>query len=84
MEKIRLKFFAAYREITGQGELDWPLRSGQTAASVLEDLIKEYPALSAGAGSALIMVNKHYAGRDTILQPGDEVAFLPPVGGGQA
>jgi len=29
------------------------------------------------------MVNRRYATRQTALQPGDEVAFLPPVGGGQ-
>jgi molybdopterin synthase catalytic subunit len=82
MDKIKLKFFAAFREITGQGELDWPLGPGQTPAEVLDGLVAEYPALAAGANSALIMVNRHYADRQTRLQAGDEVAFLPPVGGG--
>ncbi len=82
MNKIKLKFFAAFREITGQPEMEWALGAGQTAAGVLAELIAEYPALSAGAKSALVMVNRRYADRTSALQPGDEVAFLPPVGGG--
>ncbi|MDB5080204.1 MAG: molybdopterin converting factor, subunit 1 [Chloroflexi bacterium] len=82
MDKVKLKFFAAFRETTGQSELDWPLAAGQTAGDVLESLVVEYPALSGGVKSALVMVNRRYATRQTALQPGDEVAFLPPVGGG--
>jgi MoaD family protein len=82
MDKVKLKFFAAFREITGQSELDWPLASGQTAGDLLEGLVLEYPALASGVKSALVMVNRRYATRQTALQPGDEVAFLPPVGGG--
>jgi molybdopterin converting factor small subunit len=44
--------------------------------------VLEYPALASGVKSALVMVNRRYATRQTALQPGDEVAFLPPVGGG--
>ena len=29
-----------------------------------------------------VAVNREYAGRDTVLQDGDEVALLPPVSGG--
>ena len=82
MDKIKLKFFAAFREITGQSELEWPLGPAQTPAEVLDSLVAEYPALAAGSKSALIMVNRRYATRQSPLQPGDEVAFLPPVGGG--
>ncbi len=82
MSKIKVKFFAAFREITGHSELEWALNQGQTVGELLESLVAEYPALNAGAKSALVMVNRRYATRQTGLQPGDEVAFLPPVGGG--
>ena len=84
MDRIKIKFFAAFREITGQSELDWPVEPGQTPAQVLDGLLIEYPGLSAGSKTALIMVNRRYANRQTPLKAGDEVAFLPPVGGGQA
>lgn len=82
MDKVKIKFFAAFREITGHTELDWPLGPGQTTGEVLASLVAEYPALATGVKSALVMVNRRYANRQTSLQPGDEVAFLPPVGGG--
>lgn len=82
MDKVKVKLFAAFREATGQGELDWPLGPARTAGELLESLTGEYPALAGGAKSALVMVNRRYATRQTALQPGDEVAFLPPVGGG--
>ncbi len=83
MDKVKVKFFAAFREIVGQGELNWPLQKDQTAASVLAGLAQDYPGLTAGSSTVLVMVNQRYADRQTLLQPGDEVAFLPPVGGGQ-
>ena len=82
MDRIKLKLFAAFRETVGQGELDWPLGKSQTAGDLLESLIGEYPGLAGSANSALVMVNRRYATRQTALQPGDELAFLPPVGGG--
>jgi len=82
MDKVKVKFFAAFREITGHSELEWPLDQGQAAGDLLISLVAEYPALAAGSKSALVMVNRRYATRQTPLQPGDEVAFLPPVGGG--
>ena len=82
MDKIKLKLFAAFRETVGQSELDWPLGPGDNAGDLLESLVREYPGLAGGAKSALVMVNRRYATRQTALQPGDEVAFLPPVGGG--
>lgn len=82
MDKVKVKLFAAFREIAGQGELEWPVGPGQTAGELLESLVGEYPGLAGGAKSALVMVNRRYATRQTALQPGDEVAFLPPVGGG--
>ena len=82
MDKVKVKLFAAFREVTGQGDLDWPLGHAQSAGEVLESLVAEYPALAAGSKSALVMVNRRYANRQTALKPGDEVAFLPPVGGG--
>lgn len=82
MDKVKVKLFAAFREVTGQSELDWPLEPDRSAGELLESLVAEYPALAGGSKSALVMVNRRYATRQTALNPGDEVAFLPPVGGG--
>jgi MoaE-MoaD fusion protein len=78
---LKVKLFAAFREITGQNELDLPFEGG-TVADALAVLLTQYPALAGGMKSALVMINRQYAKRETILQPGDELAVLPPVGGG--
>ncbi len=82
MGKVKLKFFAGWREVIGQSELEWPLREGQTAENLLEELVSEYPGLAAASRNSLLMVNRRYTDRQAALQPGDEVAFIPPVGGG--
>lgn len=82
MDKVKVKLFAAFREIIGQSELDWPLGPDGTAGELLDSLVADYPGLAGGAQSALVMVNRRYATRQTALRTGDEVAFLPPVGGG--
>ena len=81
---LKLKFFAAFREVIGRTELEWPWHEGQTANSLLEELLSEYPVLIGIARVSLVMVNREYRDRDLPLQPGDEVVFVPPVGGGAA
>lgn len=80
---IKIKLFAAFRETVGQGELSWPLDDApQSVGDILKALTSEYPALAAASKSAMIMVNRRYADQQTLVKAGDEVAFLPPVGGG--
>ena len=43
----------------------------------------EYPQLPAAAGAIYAAINRAYAGDGTVLRDGDEVAFFPPVSGGQ-
>jgi MoaD family protein len=81
--QVKLKFFAAFREVTGQRELNWAWQQGQTANSVLAELLAKYPSLEGIARVSLVMVNRAYQDRDLALQPGDEVVFVPPVGGGK-
>ncbi len=79
---LKLKFFAQWREVVGKSELEWPLPREQTAGELLDQLVAEYPKLAPASRTSLIMVNRRYSNRETTLQPGDEVAFIPPVGGG--
>ena len=38
--------------------------------------------LEGGFDTVRVAINQHFAGPDTPLQPGDELAFLPPISGG--
>ena len=79
---VRVKFFAAPREALGAGEIELELPPGATVAQLIERLTKKYPVLRAYTRFLSVAVNRAYVGMQTELHDGDEVACLPPVGGG--
>jgi len=80
--KVKLKFFALYRELAGLREIDKDIKKGSKVDDLLQELLEEYSALKKYKDEILVSVNKNYASEDTELKEGDEVAILPPVGGG--
>ena len=56
--------------------------AGTTVGQVLEQLISEHPSLAGAEAAVSFSVNRVYASADTVLNAGDEVAFIPPVSGG--
>lgn len=80
--RVRVKFFAAPREALGKNEVEVTLSKGATVADLIEHLKAEYPVLRAYTRFLSVAVNRAYVGMQTELQDGDEVACLPPVGGG--
>jgi hypothetical protein len=57
--------------------------AGATVRTVWESLVRDYPALAPYAQSMSCAVNIDYARMTTGVSEGDEVAFLPPVSGGE-
>jgi len=80
--KVRIKFFAAPREALGTGEVEQELPSGSRVQELMALLWKEYPALRPYACLTRIAVNRKYVAWESELHDGDEVACVPPVGGG--
>ncbi len=80
--KVRLKFFALYREIVGSGEVDKNVASGSCVKELLQRLFADYPTLKKYSNEILVSVNRNYASENTELKEGDEVAVLPPISGG--
>ena len=78
----RIRYFASLRETTGQNEETLTLPDDATVAALRETLLARYPRLQTVMGRALCAVNHHYVSLETILHEGDEVVFIPPVGGG--
>jgi len=78
--KIKVRFFAAPREMLGAGELVQELPAESTVQTLMDALIRTYPKL--GSLPLKFAVNRAYASLDTQLCDGDEVACIPPVGGG--
>lgn len=75
--KVRVRLFAALRERAGAGSVEIEL----SEKAVLGDV---WPALDLGEEppGLLFALNRAYADRSAPLSPGDEVAVIPPVSGG--
>jgi len=80
--KVKVRFFAAPREAVGMGEVEQELPANAAVGELIDSLTRKYPVLIPYAGFIRIAVNRVYADRETGLHDGDEVAWLPPVGGG--
>lgn len=79
---IEVFFFAQVRELIGQDKLcceSYPTVEALRQALVLRG---DRWALALQSGKLLAAVNHTLVAFDHPLQPGDEVAFFPPVTGG--
>jgi len=81
---ILVRLFAGLREQAGWGERQMPLRPDEPPPTPAE----LWRRLALGVGTTSlpptirVAVNQAFASPDTPLNPGDEVAFLPPTSGG--
>ena len=76
---VRVRCFAALRERAGAGELTVAPIPGETVSQLYARL---FPADGAPALPVAFVRNRAQVAAETTIEPGDEVAFLPPVGGG--
>jgi len=74
---IRVRLFAALRERAGRGALEIEVADGATVGDI-------WPLLELGEEprGLLYARNRTYVERSEALRAGDEVAFIPPVSGG--
>ena len=79
---ITLKLFAAYQDAIGQTELTQTIAPNTTIATLLDQIIQQYPKLEPWRHLTRFGVNLAFVDADTILQDGDEVVLIPPVSGG--
>jgi molybdopterin converting factor subunit 1 len=81
--RVHVLFFGQLKEITGVSEEDAELSEGARVGDLFERYGRRYPKLADFRASIAASVNQEYAGWRAPLATGDEVAFLPPVSGGQ-
>lgn len=70
------------KDLAGKPDEVINIADGAALAEVLAHYTAQIPRLRDFLPSLALAVNQQYAGPDTILRPGDEVALLPPVSGG--
>lgn len=80
---LRILFFATLRDSAGGKEQTFELPAGSTMKDLRDALAIQYPALAERLPTALAAVNKEYAFDADLLPDGAEVAFFPPVSGGE-
>jgi len=81
--RVKVKFFALYREIVGLRETQADLPAGSTALDVWESFAREHSQLAPSLAHTRFAVNGQYVEPRTPLKEGDEVVFIPPVSGGE-
>lgn len=78
---VRVVLFAKPRELVGKPQVELALPAGATPADAWGQLSSRYD-LGPLPRSFRCAVNSEYAGWDTKLEDGDELAVIPPVSGG--
>ena len=80
--RIRVLFFALVRELAGESTVELDLAAPATAGDAEDALKARYDWLGGRLSSYRIAVDEEFAGKDTPLRDGSELAIIPPVSGG--
>jgi molybdopterin converting factor subunit 1 len=80
--RVTVRLFARLRDLAGTGELVRDLPEPATVQTVWKSLVAEMPSLVEYERTMSVAVNAEYARMGATVVDGDEVAFLPPVSGG--
>jgi len=80
--QTRVLFFGKLKELAGGSEQSIEISYGSTIAELFDRFARQTPALAPYRTSVVASRNQEFAHWTTVLEPGDEIAFLPPVSGG--
>ncbi|MCH8927493.1 MAG: molybdopterin converting factor subunit 1 [Candidatus Marinimicrobia bacterium] len=80
--KVKILFFASLKDITGENAVDLELEENATVESVKIKITSIYPKLEPLLNFVRIAINQEFAEAESVINNGDELAFLPPVSGG--
>src|SRR5713226_1691523 len=82
--RVRVLFFGRLKEIVGRGEDSAELSEGTRVEDLFARYGNRFPELEQFRPTVVASVNQEFAEWRTMLSSDDEVAFLPPVSGGQS
>lgn len=78
--KVRVRLFGRYRELGDGSVIELGLAEGATVADLVAELHRR--GLGPLPARPVVAVQHRPAGDDVALEPGVEVALIPPVAGG--
>lgn len=82
--ELEIRLFATLKDRAGSDRIRVNVVLPGTVKTVQTAIMAAYPTLATAVPIALVAVNKTFAGPETAVHPGDEVALFPPVSGGSA
>jgi molybdopterin converting factor subunit 1 len=82
MNTITVLFFANLKDLTGDRKKSLEITPGLTISGLKNKLIKVYPQLRQYMPAVIVSLNHEFAGNDAQIPDQAEVAFFPPVSGG--
>lgn len=87
--KVKVRYFARFRSLTGLSEEEFEVPPGTTVGELMEIIKEAHPALKNEVfakdddlADVNVSKNSRYVSFDDVLQDGDVVALFPPVSGG--
>ena len=82
--RVKVLFFGVLRDMTGLAEDSLEADVPATLGALFDRYAAQFPALRTVERSTVLARNQHFSNRSTLLEDGDEIAFLPPVSGGSS
>ena len=82
MINIKVRLFAALKEIIGKNSLDLQIPEGSSVGYAIASVERSYPAVKKIIGISKFAVNMEYADTEKKLDEGDEITIIMPVSGG--
>jgi molybdopterin converting factor subunit 1 len=80
--KVRVKLFAAAKELIGRDRLEVAVPQTANVADVRRAIQAEFPALGRILPHAVWAVGAEYASEETAIDQYSDIALIPPVSGG--
>ena len=80
--KIRVRLFAAAKQLAGAEAIDVEVPEPPTVAALRAAMEARIPALSPLLRHAMFAVDAEYVSQNTVLTADSDVACIPPVSGG--
>jgi MoaE-MoaD fusion protein len=79
---VKVLFFGMLKDIVGLAEDHIEVADGTRVESVFTRYARDFPRLTDLESSIVLACNHEFCDRSAAVREGDEIAFLPPVSGG--
>ena len=79
---MKVLYFASAAQMAGCASENWDVADTLTADAFWAEAVRRHPGLKSIRGACRLASGQEYVMGNAVLDPGKEVAILPPVSGG--